>query len=428
MQKTKQGVSKKLYSLELVIFVIIISVAIGSFVGGITGYLASQLYGDKFVISDNITLSDNNPDESIKDNNSSSSATIPTDSKLSIEDVVTKASPAVVSIIVSKEITQYYNQTGPLFPFEDIFGSDWPFNFEWPQATPKEPTTEKQQVGAGTGFIISKDGIILTNKHVASDSESEYQVIMADGTSHDAKYLGADSMNDLAVLQIDGDDFPTIKLGDSDEINIGETVVAIGYALGEYSNTVTTGIVSGLGRDIVAGGYGSSERLDNVIQIDAAINPGNSGGPLINLYGEVIGINTAVNREGQLIGFAIPINTAKRVVESVQKYGKIVRPFLGIRYVMVNELIAEQNNLEVDHGALIIRGQDQSELAVMPGSPADKAGLVENDIILEINGEKIDENNSLANLIQKYNVGDTLTLKISHDGNEKEAKVKLEEI
>lgn len=421
MQKTKNGVANKLYSLELVIFVIIISVAIGSFVGGITGYLASQLYGNKFEVSDN-NLSANIQNNNVSDENSSLKSK---DSKLSIEDVVSKASPAVVSIIVSKEVTQNYNQGGQFFPFEDIFGSDWPFNFNLPKATPKEPTTEKQQVGAGTGFIISTDGIILTNKHVASDAESEYQVIMADGTSYDAKYLGADSVNDLAVLQIEGDDFPTIKLGDSDNINIGESVVAIGYALGEYSNTVTTGIVSGLGREIVAGSYNSSERLDNVIQIDAAINPGNSGGPLINLYGEVIGINTAVNNQGQLIGFAIPINTAKRVVDSVQKYGKIVRPFLGIRYVMVNELIAKQNNLEVDHGALIIRGQDQSELAVMPGSPADKAGLVENDIILEIDGEELNEDVTLASKIAEHSPGDTITLKVYHKGEEMDVDVTL---
>ncbi|MFW0862538.1 MAG: S1C family serine protease [Candidatus Komeilibacteria bacterium] len=424
MLESTKKTSKKLYSLELLIFVVIISVAISAFVGGMTGYVASQLSnsGDWFQLADS---SDNSKD--ITESKENYTPPVKQKSKLSVEEVVENASPAVVSIIVSREITQYYNQTGSLFPFEDFFGSGWPFSFDMPQQEPQEPKTEKQQVGAGTGFIISSDGIILTNKHVATDGDSEYQVIMADGTSYDATFLGADAINDLAVLQIEGEDFPTIDLGDSDNINIGETVVAIGYALGEYSNTVTTGIVSGLGRDIVAGTYSSSEKLDNVIQTDAAINPGNSGGPLINLDGEVIGINTAVNREGQLIGFAIPINTAKKVVGSVQKYGKIVRPFLGIRYTMINEAIAKQNNLDVDYGALIIRGQDQTELAVMPGSPADKAGLVENDIILEIDDEKLTTDKTLAAKIAEYGPDDTIKLKVYHRGEEKIINVTLVE-
>ena len=415
---------KKLYSLELIIFTIIISVVLGSLVGGVTGYLASELFNnhDIFNLETNKQITDNTPQ---KNDVSLPAPPIVKGQKLSVEEVVAKASPAVVSIVVSKEVTQYYNQTGSLFPFDDFFGSGWPFDFNSPKQQQPEPKTEKQRVGAGTGFIISADGIILTNKHVASDAEAEYQVILADGTSYDGNFLGADAIDDLAVLQIKGDAFPFVRLGDSDKIKIGETVVAIGNALGEYSNTVTTGIVSGLGRDVVAGDYSSSERLDNVIQTDAAINPGNSGGPLINLYGDVIGINTAVNREGQLIGFAIPINTAKRVVDSVQKYGKIVRPFLGIRYVMVNEMIAEQNNLEVDYGALIVRGQDQTELAVMPGSPADKAGLVANDIILEIDGEKLTTERTLAIKIAEYGPNDTIELKVYHRGEDKIIQVTL---
>ena len=185
--------------------------------------------------------------------------------------------------------------------------------------------------------------------------------------------------------------------------------------------------MSGIGRTIVAGGASGSERLEGVIQTDAAINPGNSGGPLVNLAGQVVGINTAIDRQGQLIGFAIPINTAKKVIESVEKHGRIVRPYLGVRYIMLNKQIAEDNNLDVDYGALIVRGEKRTELAVIPGSPADKAGLVENDIILEVNGVKVDENNSLAKLIQQYNVGDVITLKIWHKGEEKEVQVKLGE-
>ncbi|MBL7022398.1 trypsin-like peptidase domain-containing protein [Patescibacteria group bacterium] len=388
-----------------------------------TGYIASEFTNadDWFQLKGNST--EQVLTQEIKDNSNNLSTN---KIKLSVEEVVKKSGPAVVSIVVSKEVTQNYQNISP-FPFDEFFGSSWPFAFDWPQFEQPESKTEKQRIGAGTGFIISKDGIILTNKHVASDAEAEYQVVLADGTSYIANYLGADFINDLAVLQIEGEDFSYIRLGDSEDINIGETVVAIGYALGEYSNTVTTGIVSGLGRDIVAGTYNSSENLDNVIQTDAAINPGNSGGPLINLEGEVIGINTAVNREGQLIGFAIPINTAKYVVESVQKYGKIVRPFLGIRYIMINEAIAQQNNLEVDYGALIVRGQSQTELAVMPGSPADKAGLVENDIILEIDDEKLTIDTTLAQKIAQYGPDDTIKLKVYHKGEEKIINVDLVE-
>lgn len=442
MQNTRKSRKTKQYPLELLIITVIITVLLGGLAGGIMGFMAavfitedgSQIlswFGVSGQVAD-IVGAVTEPPAGSNQTKEPSSSNIPSQltgpTKLSVEEVVEQAGPAVVSIVVTKEITQYYNRTGPLFPFDDFFfdfGS--PFGFEWPQFEQPEPRTAKQRIGAGTGFIISSDGTILTNKHVANDIEAEYTVIFADGTTYDAQLLGVDAFNDLAIVKIEGNNFSIIELGDSDKIKIGETVVAIGYALGEYSNTVTTGIVSGLGRDVVTGGYGSSEILAGVIQTDAAINPGNSGGPLLNLYGEVIGINTAVNREGQLIGFAIPINTAKRVVESVEKYGRIVRPFLGVRYVMINEAIAEQNNLEVNYGALIVQGQNQIELAVMPGSPADKAGLVANDIILEMNGVKLAGDIVLAKEIVKYDPGDSITLKVYHRGEEKTVTVILAE-
>ncbi|KKS93059.1 MAG: protease Do, partial [Parcubacteria group bacterium GW2011_GWE2_43_12] len=177
-----------------------------------------------------------------------------------------------------------------------------------------------------------------------------------------------------ALVQIQDKNLPAVRLGDSDSVQIGQTVIAIGNALGEYRNTVTKGVISGIGRNVVAGdNRGSSEQLEGVFQTDAAINPGNSGGPLVNLQGEVIGINTAINSQGQLIGFAIPANEAKRMIDSYEKYGRIVRPYLGIRYVLVTPELAKANKLEVDYGALLIKGQTTTDLAVVPGSPADKA-------------------------------------------------------
>ncbi len=337
-------------------------------------------------------------------------------------DAVKQVSPAVVSIVITKDLSKIYQPNEFDSPF---FEFGFPFGFRF---SPSPPPSGKQEIGGGTGFIVdAKRGYIVTNKHVVRDTEAEYSVLTNDGERYDAKVLARDPFNDVAILQIKAKNLTAVKLGNSDKLEMGQTVIAIGNALGEYRNTVTKGVVSGIGRTIVAGSSAGSERLEGVIQTDAAINPGNSGGPLVNLNGEVIGINTAIDREGQLIGFAIPINTVKKVIESVEKFGRIVRPYMGVRYIMINKQIAEDNNLDVDHGALIVKGEKPTDLAVIPGSPADKAGLVENDIILEVNGVKVDENNSLAKLIQQYNVGDEITLKVLHKGREKEVKLKLEE-
>ncbi len=347
-------------------------------------------------------------------------------------DAVKKVSPTVVSIIISKELSQYYN-TNYSFPFDDFFFGS-PFgNTASPQTGNPDSGSDKRenkktQVGGGTGFIISQDGLILTNKHVVSDESAEYTVITNDGKEYGAKILATDFLNDLAVVKIEAKNLPVAEFGDSDALDLGQTVIAIGYSLGEYKNTVTKGVVSGIDRRIEAGdGRGMSETIDGAIQTDAAINPGNSGGPLINLSGQVIGINTAVNSEGQLVGFAIPINQAKRAVDSVKKNGKIVRPFLGVRYVMNNEIIAKENSLKVNYGALIVRGDKNTDLAVVHGSPADKADLAENDIILEVDGIKIEGDNNLAKILGNYQPGDEIELKVSHKGAEKTVKVKLEE-
>jgi len=347
---------------------------------------------------------------------------------------VNSAFPAVVSIAISKEVRSFAQSTGPdIFPFDDFFYFNHPF-LQQPvpqQGLPdKDDETEKMVVGGGSGFIMTSDGMILTNRHVVDDPEAEYTVKLADDREFDAKVLAKDPVHDMAVLKIDAHDLPILQLGDSDALRLGQTVIAIGNVFAEYQNTVTKGIVSGINRRVTArDGFGQAEVLEEAIQIDAAINPGNSGGPLLDLSGQVIGINTATSDPswGQLIGFAIPINQAKRMVESVQKYGRIVRPWLGVRYILITKEIAERNHLEVDHGALIGPGSNSGDLAVIPGSPADKAGLVENDIILEINGEKIRENNSLARSIAERVPGDTITLKIYHKGEVMEVDVILGE-
>ncbi len=330
---------------------------------------------------------------------------------------VEKVSHSVVSIIVTQDLSEIYNNSGlGTSPFGNLF--DLPFRFDVPEG--------EQQVGAGTGFIITSDGLIVTNKHVVNTDGAKYTVILASGEEYEAKVLDSDPYNDIALIKIEAKDLPIVTLGDSDALKIGQTVIAIGNTLGEYTNTVTRGIVSGLSRTITAGdAQGQSETLENIIQTDAAINFGNSGGPLINLAGQVIGVNTAISQEGQLVGFAIPINQAKKAIESVKQNGEIIRPYLGVRYLLINEQIAETNNLSVDYGALIVRGSSAAELAVIPGSPADKAGLVENDIILEINGETITQDRSLARELQKYNPGDTVTMKVLHDDQEKEVSATL---
>lgn len=343
---------------------------------------------------------------------------------------VDKVSPAVVSIIVTKDLPkiEQYNGASPFGSdfFREFFGDSFGLDFG-PQY--RQNGTEKREVGGGTGFVVTADGLIVTNKHVVSDPEAEYTVLMNDEKKYPAKVLARDTLNDLAVLRIEAKGLPTVELGDSGSLKVGQGVIAIGNALGEFRNTVSTGVVSGLARSIVAsGGAGGAEQLLGVIQTDAAINSGNSGGPLLNIAGQVVGINTAVAQGAQGIGFAIPINEVRNAIDSVRQFGKIVRPWLGIRYQLVTKDYAKEGKLPVDYGALIIRGEKLSDLAVVPGSPADKAGLRENDIILELNGQRIDEKAPLARQIVNFKVGDTVRLKILRQGKEEEVSVKLEEM
>ncbi len=371
------------------------------------------------------------PERHLTSNNSQEQEIVKVSEESAVIAAVEKVSPAVVSIIITKDLPiiekYYYDPFGSDF-FRNFFGDDFGdfFGFGIPQY--RQKGTEKREIGGGTGFIVSTDGYIVTNKHVVYDEKAEYTVIMNDGTKYEAKVLARDPINDVAILKIDAHNLPTVELGDSSKLKVGQTVIAIGNALGEFSNTVSTGVISGLSRSITAGGGGLSERLSGVIQTDASINPGNSGGPLVNLAGQVIGINTAIAQGAENIGFAIPINEVKNTIDSVRKHGRIIRPWLGVRYIQINKEIAKENKLDVNYGALIIRGEKRTDLAVIPGSPADKAGLEENDIILEVNGQKIDEKNPLAQVISQFKPGDEITLKVLHKGEEKEIKVTLGEM
>ena len=372
------------------------------------GFLAGAISGSFFYYQINDYLGKLNLNPSSENN-------IQASQESAIINAVKTSALSVVSIIVTKDV-----------PILEKYLEIGPFGFV-PQY--RQKGTEKKEVGGGTGFIVSKDGLVLTNKHVVLDEDAEYTVFTNDGTKFSAKVLARDPYQDLAVIMIEQEkkldengeliarEFPVLNLGDSENLETGQTVIAIGNALAEFKNTVSVGVISGLGRTITASGGSFVETLEDIIQTDAAINKGNSGGPLLNLKGEVVGINTAIAVDAQSIGFAIPINRAKRAIEQVKERGEIVYPFIGIRYVLVNKKVKEEYNLKIDYGALIIEG-GPDEPAVTPDSPADKAGLKEGDVVLKLNGEKISAENTLIKIISKYNPGDEVTLKIMRDEEE----------
>lgn len=336
-----------------------------------------------------------------------------------VVDTVKQVKPAVVSIIISKDVPKYVSVpgTGGDNPFGGIFGNDPFFNqfFNAPQL--QQNGTEKKEVGGGSGFLVSSNGLIVTNKHVVQDKTADYTVFTNDGKKHTATVIARDPVLDVAVIKIEGAGYPYLSFGNSDTLDVGQSVIAIGNALGEFKNTVSVGVVSGLSRQVTAGdSSGSSEVLSNVIQTDAAINPGNSGGPLLDLNGRVIGVNVAVAQGSQNIGFALPSNSISSVVDSVKSTGKIVRPYVGIRYIPITSELKDKNNLSVDYGILVSRGATQNDLAVIPGSPADKAGIVENDIILSVDGSQIDSEHDFASIIRSKKIGDTVSLEILHKG------------
>lgn len=342
-----------------------------------------------------------------------------------IVSTVAKSEPAVASVIITKNlpVIERYNSN-----FGDNSGNpfDQFFNFQIPQY--RQNGTQQQEVGGGTAFFVTKDGLLMTNKHVVDDTQADYTVLLNDGRKLPAKVVALDPGNDIALLKVNGNGFTPLSFATSNP-KLGQTTIAIGNALGEFRNTVSVGVVSGLSRSIDAGSMSDSqgEHIDNIIQTDAAINPGNSGGPLLNAIGEVLGMNTAVSQSAQNIGFAIRAQDLARALSLYEKNGKITRPYLGIRYLLVNADLQKQNKLPYDYGALVVRGENPTDLAVIPGSPADKAELQENDIILSIDGQKIDENMSLTSIVGNHSPGDVVTLHIYQKGKEKDVKVTLEE-
>ncbi len=283
---------------------------------------------------------------------------------------------------------------------------------------------------AGTGFIVTADGLIITNKHVVADDKSEYTVFLPDGRNFSAKVVDRDPLQDLAFIKIESNGLPVVELGDSDRLQVGEQVIAIGNALGEFQNTVTVGVISAKNRQITASNGGQAEPLSGLLQTDAAINSGNSGGPLVNLRGQVIGINTATATKGAAegIGFAIPTNTVKPSLTRITKLGRIARPMLGVRFANITKELADLENLPVTQGALLVSDVQGRQQAVVAGGPADKAGLKNGDIISHINGDKIDQSNSLPQLIDQYNPGDTVELTVIRDQKTLKIKVRLEEL
>ncbi|MCH7951430.1 trypsin-like peptidase domain-containing protein [Patescibacteria group bacterium] len=319
-------------------------------------------------------------------------------------EVAERVSPSVVTVSVTRERRVFD-------PFMDPFGA-----FRLPR--PERRETIEQDIGSG--FILSADGLVVTNRHVVDDPNVKYKVITKDDREFEVKKIYRDPANDLAILQIDPNGLEPLELGDSEALRVGQFVIAIGTALGEFRHTVTTGVISGLGRGIQAGDpfRGVVEQLDNVIQTDAAINPGNSGGPLLNSAGQVIGVNVAVAGGAENVGFALPINVVKESLEIFNATGRFSRAFLGIRYQMISRESAILN--EVSEGAFVIE--------VIEGSAASDAGITPGDILTNLDGQAIrSESGGLALIIRKKKVGDRVDIQVWRDGEFLTLQATLEE-
>ncbi|MEK7482351.1 MAG: trypsin-like peptidase domain-containing protein [Patescibacteria group bacterium] len=332
---------------------------------------------------------------------------------------IKKALPAVVSISISKQLPAKENPFGTA-----TFGAS--------KSALSLKKNKKIKIGGGSGFIIDGSGIILTNRHVVEDLKAEYAVALNDGTKHPAQVLARDPINDIAILKIVAENLPVIEMADSSKLDLGQTAIAIGNVLGIFKNTVSIGVVSGLSRNIQAGSSltGEITMLRGLIQTDAAINPGNSGGPLIDSSGRVIGINAATIMAAENIGFALPINVAKRNLEEVKQYGRIRQPFLGVRYVSVNKALQKQFALPTDKGAWLISEPDpdgRNGQAVTLGSPAHKAGLREGDIVLTLASEEISEQNPLNVILDRFEANDKIEITALRDSKPISFKIILDE-
>lgn len=305
----------------------------------------------------------------------------------SIIDVVELVSPSVVSVVV--RTINFDRFSGPSFSDE----------------------------GIGTGFIVDRNGLIVTNSHVVDNPEGEYSVVLKDGRSFEVEKVHLDEPSDLAILEITARDLPIVTLGDSDNLRVGQQAIAIGNALGRFQNTVTTGVISGVTRELQASaGYGDLKTYENAIQTDAALNPGNSGGPLLNSSGQVIGINVATAGADN-ISFAIPVNNLKPILEGFIKEGRIIRPYLGVTYTMISKEIANLRRLP--EGAFVSR--------VVPESPAFSAGLARGDIIKKINDTDLSSQSSLSSILSKLKVGDTVNMVVDREGKDISLKAVLAE-
>lgn len=362
--------------------------------------------GQKFNIFSNISL--------VKQTENINKKFLPTEKQTVVyeESVITKviedSIPSVVTVGINAIISQgdsfRINPFNPFSPFERIPGK-----------------TQKIEKNIGSGFIISSDGLIITNKHVVSDTNAKYEILTHNNKKYEIIKIYRDPLNDLAILKINATNLKPLPLGDSSKLKLGQLVIAIGTPLGEFTNTVTSGIISGLGRGITAGSpfEGFVEKLDNVIQTDAAINPGNSGGPLLNSKGQVIGVNTAIAESGQNIGFALPVNIVKNLIDNFNKNGgSFDRPFLGVRFKMIDKQTAILN--DIAEGAYVVE--------VVADSPAEKAGIQEEDIIIEFDGKKLkgNDNQELAKMILEKKVGQNVSLKVWRNKEIKNFNLSLE--
>lgn len=352
------------------------------------------------------------------------------DYEQAVMSAVEKTISGTVSVVISKNLP--ITEECAIDPFQNappefkqLFGA--PFQLLQP-CVKQGGGTEQKEIGGGSGFVVDANGLIVTNKHVVNDTNASYTVLDSAGKKFKARVVALDPFLDIGFLRVEGDtaSLKSLSLGDSDTLKLGQTVIAIGNALGEFRNTVSVGVVSGLARRITARGPGfESAVLQGVIQTDAAINRGNSGGPLVNLRAEVIAINVAVAQGSENIGFAIPINQMKRSIAAVKKNGKITAPYLGVRYSMITDDLAKRDGLLVSSGALV-RGSEGGP-AIMPNSPASKAGLQAEDIIQKVNGVSVDETNPLSLLLQRYQPGETITVTIRRGMETLRISVSLEE-
>jgi serine protease Do len=356
---------------------VIILVLVGCFFTGLGGGYLAQLSSASLSFMDRSAAADGNK--------------IITQEEEDISSVASKVGPSVVSVVT--------------------------------KAQARSPYGTQTQEGAGTGIIVSRDGYVLTNKHVVQDSQA-VAIVTADGTTHnDVKIVGTDPLNDVAFLKISGvNNLKPAELGDSSSVRIGQKVVAIGNSLGQYQNTVTSGIISGTGRPVSAESGGTVETLTDLLQTDAAINPGNSGGPLTNQAGQVIGINTAIAEDAQGIGFSIPINATKGALKHLLKTGKVERAYMGVNYVTITPDVASEYKLSVKTGAYVSTEQGS---AVAANSPAAVAGVKDKDIITKVNNTPVGDRGSVASLVGEYAPGDTVDLTILRGGTTLTVKVTL---